>query len=295
MSPADPALAEPCTAPPLDGGPAPMRAMIEAQLAMLTRLAQIGMELAEACGAQARTMAARAEAGDAAAPSAEQRQDPAFVFARVARAVRMTIALQSRLMKDLADLDRTDARAAAARKGERRARLARLVDQAAEVAVEARREAGCRAGGPYWPKEAVEDEIERLSAETYERLTDAEDGDLWGRPFEEVVAGICADLGLSPEWTARLAAATAAPMEPSATPTPDPEPGAPPGARAPPQLSSSGEAAKPRRPGDPAEQVLPMRGRDVERLGPRVCALGTSPRAAPEDDNMASGRRFPDP
>jgi hypothetical protein len=169
------------------------RARIEAQLVMLDRLAQVGMEIAEACGREAK--AAPVEAG--------------LAFARVARAVRMTIALQSRLAKDLAALDRADEVAERARTTKRRTRLAQLIEDAARAKVDAQREAGSR----FWADEdAIEDEIEALTSEGYERLTDAEDGDLWGRPFNEVVAGVCKDLGLSPEWTARIAASVQPPL-----------------------------------------------------------------------------------
>src|SRR5687767_8630850 len=98
----DPALVapSPAAAPATDA-----RALIERQLAMLTRLAEIGMEIAEACGREA---VAAPGAGEGAAQTPERLRDPGLAFARVARAVRMTIALQSRLAKDLAALDRTD-------------------------------------------------------------------------------------------------------------------------------------------------------------------------------------------
>jgi hypothetical protein len=206
----DPALSAPETR---HAATAPARALIDGQMAMLSRLAQIGMELAEACGRDA-----RAEAGDGPAPSPEHRREIGLVFARVARAVRMTIALQSRLAGDLAALDRADDVARMRRKTERRFRLSRLCGEAARASVDARR----RSGAQRWSDEdAIEDEIERLSAEACERLTDAEDGDLWGRPFDEVVARICADLKLSPEWGARLRAAVEPP--PSHSP-PEPHP-----------------------------------------------------------------------
>jgi hypothetical protein len=246
MIPVDPALVDsrPTPAAAADGAPVAARALIEGQLVMLSRLAQIGMEIAEAVGREAQVEAPDRDhgAGPGAAPDAAEppghRRDLGLVFARVARAVRMTIALQSRLAADLAALDRADDLAERAQRDMRRMRLRRLVDQAAEAAVDARREAG----GRYWADEdAVEDEIERLSSEAYERLTDAEEGDLWGRSFDEVVAGICADLGLSPAWQARLSAATAAPpghgggdapraagVRPAAAEPPDPRPPGPP-------------------------------------------------------------------
>ena len=168
------------------------RALIERQMAMLSRLAEVGMEIAESCGREAKT-----------API-----DAGLAFARVARAVRMTIALQSRLMKDLATLDRADEVAERARTTKRRTRLAQLLGDAARVKLDAQREAGSR----FWAdEEAIEDEIEALTSEGYERLIDAEDGDLWGRPFDAVVAGVCKDLGLSPDWTARIAASVQPP------------------------------------------------------------------------------------
>ena len=176
------------------------RARIEAQLVMLDRLAQVGMEIAEACGREAK------------APSSDgaSRSHPGLVFARVARAVRMTIALQSRLMKDLAALDRADEIAERARTTKRRTRLAQLIEDAARAKLDAQRESGAR----FWAdEEAIEDEIETLTSEGYERLIDAEDGGLWGRPFDAVVAGVCKDLGLSPEWTARIAASVQPPPD----------------------------------------------------------------------------------
>ena len=182
------------------------RARIEAQLVMLDRLAQVGMEIAEACGREAK------------APSSDgaSRSHPGLVFARVARAVRMTIALQSRLMKDLAALDRADEIAERARTTKRRTRLAQLIEDAARAKVDAQREAGAR----FWADEdAFEDEIEQLTSDAYERLIDAEDGNLWGRPFDEVVAGVCKDLGLSPDWTTRIAASVQPPAAPPTSPT----------------------------------------------------------------------------
>jgi hypothetical protein len=204
--------------------PMPARARIEGQLAMLDRLAQIGMELAEACGREAKAdTAAPADTADGSA-----RRDPGLTFARVARGVRMTIALQSRLLKDLAALDRADECAEAARKSNRRMRLRRLVVQAAEAQVASR--------DHDLDEDALEDEIEYLASEAYERLTDAEEGDFLGRPFHEAVAAICADLGLSPDWAVRLTAAAtpspdpsgdavpASPPEPLAACPPDPDP-----------------------------------------------------------------------
>jgi hypothetical protein len=220
-----------------DPPPAPARALVERQLSLLTRLADIGMEIAEACGREAK-----------AAPSAGEAHAIGLVFARVARAVRMTIALQSRLAKDLAALDRAETHAEAARKSKRRMRLSLVVEEAARAAVAAQRQAGRQ----YRDEDAAEDEIEQLSSEAYERLTDAEDGEFTGCAVHEVAAGIVKDLGLSPDWTARLLAATAAPLPPP-----------PSWGRWPPKGVGGGEV-EPHDPPDADPQIAPPRPEETE-------------------------------
>ena len=124
----DPALIAPDPAPAPADAPATVdaRARIEGQLVMLDRLAAIGMEIAEACGREAK-------APPTEAPEGAARPHTGLVFARVARAVRMTIALQSRLAKDLAALDRAEDIAERARKTKRRTRLAHLVEEAGQL------------------------------------------------------------------------------------------------------------------------------------------------------------------
>jgi hypothetical protein len=233
----DPALIASAPRPAPAAATADARALIEGQLAMLTHLAQIGMGIAEACGREAARANAPADP-DAADPSPPR--DPVLAFARVARAVRMTIALQSRLAKDLAALDRAAVYAEADRRRSLRTRLHGLVGEAARTLVEARR----KAEGQYWGDEdAAEVEIEQMAEVAYERLIDAEDGGLDGATFDEAVAGVCRDLGLSPDRTARLLAAVEppprTPHEPPAAPPPDADPDADPkaglGAQPPPQ------------------------------------------------------------
>ena len=67
---------------------------------------------------------------------------------------------------------------------------------------------GCGYDAP--PTVSVETGVEQLCEEVDERLTEAEDFDLEGRPFHEIVAGVCKDLGMSPDWTARLTDAAGA-------------------------------------------------------------------------------------
>ena len=234
MIAADPALPAPAPAPA--AAPASARALIEAQMAMLSRLAQMGMDIAEAVRRDV------CDAGPDPAPnpdqgapphptgpaprSPDQRRHLALVFARVARAVRLTIALQSRLAKDLAALDKEAAWAEDDRRRDRRLRLGGLVREAAKTLVVTRRQAE----GDSMEAGVVEAEIELLSGAAYERLTEAEDGWLVGRPFDQVVARICRDLGMTPDAAARLTAMVAAPPQDRAAPPaePPPDPASPP-------------------------------------------------------------------
>ena len=137
-------------------------------MALLTRLAEIGLEIAEEAGRQA-----AASAGEGPL------HDPGLTYSRAARAVRLTIALQTRLAKDLEGLGRAEASA-------RRTRIHRLVERAIRC------------------EHDDEDEIEQLSDEARERLWDDEALDEFtALPLGEAVARVCADLGLSAEaWVA---------------------------------------------------------------------------------------------
>jgi hypothetical protein len=81
-------------------------ALIDRQIATLTRLTDIGMEFAEEL-----LRVTKADDGAEDGPL----HDPELAFDRIARAVRMTIALQARLLKDQADLDTADGLARTAR------------------------------------------------------------------------------------------------------------------------------------------------------------------------------------
>lgn len=201
----DPALVAPAPAPAPapSGAPASARALLERQQAMLSRLAEIGMAFAEALGRQARDAGEGEGEGADAAPAAARLRDAGLAFARVARSVRMTIALQSRLARDLAILHREELRAAKTRRFDRRMRLSDVLDEAVRTALAVRRASGERR----WSDEqAMESEAEHLADVAYERLTDAEDADPSGQSFALTVAGVCRDLGLPPDWTGRLMA-----------------------------------------------------------------------------------------
>ena len=147
------------------------------RLAMLRELAQIGMRLA-------RGVEREAEAPEACAG------DLVLKFARIARAVRQTLALEARIEGELAAWAREDAAQRAARlERETRARLAgrkTAIRCAVEQAIEA---------------EADDHEREGLCDHLEERLQDREDTDVLDRPVGELVARICRDIGVTPNWS----------------------------------------------------------------------------------------------
>jgi len=166
--------------------PAETTAQREARhLRMLRELAEIGMDLARAVQRQANDPAP-AE-GDAAPADLT---DLGLVFSRIGRAVRQTLALEARLVEvgrererdaDLFDHHRqaNEARRAIRRKDEAR----RLVEQAIEA-------------------EAGEGDVEQLLADLHERLEDPDDtADFADRPMGVLIARICRDLGVAPDWS----------------------------------------------------------------------------------------------
>jgi hypothetical protein len=158
------------------------------QLEMLGELAELGLDVARAVERQA---SGRAEPPVVAGPIF--RGDIALAYARVSRAVRLTLMLQAKLIEDLkaqdagADQARTDARPApdgVAAERQRKARIERIVERLAEAE---------------YPDD--DDAVADLMTEAGERLDD-EDlyGDLMHRPLSELVARLCKDLGLEPRW-----------------------------------------------------------------------------------------------
>jgi hypothetical protein len=156
---------------------------------MLGLLAEAGLEVALA-------IERRAKAADQ--DSDIDLNGLSLAYSRVSRAARVTIVLQSRLIDDLKALEevaarkRTDAELAedceqyTRREGDK-ARVERIVERIVMAAHD------------------DEAEINRLVIEAGHRLDD-EDlyDDILSRPMGEIVALICRDIGLSPDWT-RLA------------------------------------------------------------------------------------------
>jgi hypothetical protein len=154
------------------------QAVLRRQVEVLEALAEAGLGLAQ-----------HIAQSDITAPA-----DIAMAFSRVARAVRLTCLLQSRLIKDADEArreadyqqrmqdDRDRIEADQARR-ERKAWAQAIIDRVAQGETD------------------DEDEIERLNEEAAERL-DADDiyGDVLDRPLGELVAVICRHMGLEPDW-----------------------------------------------------------------------------------------------
>jgi hypothetical protein len=160
------------------------------QLAMLQELAEIGMQIARAVRDEALV---RAELDEAAPkpPSRFGSSDLGLVYSRIARAVRQTLALQIRVAEDIEKVrvQGEQRRVAAIRWSmeERQTEIRGYVAEAIEAeAVELKK---------------PEREIERLLDDLDERLEAGDYDDvLDDAPIGELVARICADLGVIPDW-----------------------------------------------------------------------------------------------
>ena len=174
--------------------PAPdwARPLIERQLALLGRLAEAGLEIALAVERQATGQRAEDQPPVAA--------DVSLAYARVSRAVRLTVALQSKRIealqalepgKTLADEERQDLARRLTPAYARKARVERIVERVIRTEYEAQ------------DREDLEDTLDRLLIEAGERLDDEDQyGDVLDRPISDLVASLCKDLNLHPDWTA---------------------------------------------------------------------------------------------
>ena len=151
---------------------------LERQLQLLDRLAEAGLDIALAAERQSRE------------PEADL-SVIAMAYARVSRAVRMTIAKQTRLIDDRrrgieAEPAPVDPEALA--EETHKARAGRVILRVIEAE---------------HPDD--DEQIDRLILKA-EALMDDEDiyDDILSRPIGQIVAQICQDLNLSPDWT-RLA------------------------------------------------------------------------------------------
>jgi len=158
-------------------------------LAMLERLGEIGMAMAEAIGREALSEPG-AEPGVEPGEGTRSPAELAAVFTRIARCVRQTVALEARVAAGV------------------QVRQAQACDEARERRrAEARKEQALR-------KRDVRDVIQIIIEDTASPVVqsslrthldarlerEAEDSDLVHMPLGEAVARICRDLGLNPDW-----------------------------------------------------------------------------------------------
>ena len=153
------------------------RGVAERQVALLDRLAEAGTRMAEA-------LAQKAVEASADAVVAEGLDR---AFQKVTRAVRLCLALQTRVVKDLAALEAGRVSKAAAPQEDplerRRRRIARIVTRVVT------------------DDETTAWKAERLCGRAWERLSD-EDlyGDLLAQPMGVVIEKICRDLDIPVNW-----------------------------------------------------------------------------------------------
>jgi hypothetical protein len=202
---------ETAEAPPADDASLWTRAVLEQQLALLGELAELGMDIARGLARQAK--------GETDIDVA--RGDIALAYGRAARAVRFTIALQSKLIADFQGFGRKMPQAPGDDDS-------RVITFSWDDQGQGRKAGAARILGRVIAAEADSQEAgERLTREANERLDDPTlCGDL-NRPFSEIVADICRDLGLSPDWAvlsqeawAREELASGRPGAPLKTPRP---------------------------------------------------------------------------
>jgi hypothetical protein len=150
----------------------------ERRLRMLDRLAEAGMEMIEALTAQAKGSGPKVVDGDVA-----------LAFSRVSRAVRMAVLLQQQLDQGAVVSPMASQEAAlkaeAGRKKEHIRRVGRIV---ARVALDCGKKPERAADFAYAARERLDDD------DIYSLVA--------ARPVGELVAMICRDFGLEPDWDA---------------------------------------------------------------------------------------------
>ena len=172
-----------------DESPDPAVARAERRLRLLERLTEIGMELAEAL---------RERVLNPAADDADDKY-PADAFARLSRAIRLTIALETKTDQALADLKAGVVRECE----ERRTVAAEKAKKDADARYEQRKyEAYCRVICVIDSESQDQEDFEGLAEALDERLSEDEAyDDLTERPLREIVERLCRDLCLTPDWS----------------------------------------------------------------------------------------------
>ncbi|MGO1079271.1 hypothetical protein [Inquilinus sp. CA228] len=168
------------------------RSLALQQIQMLTRLAEIGMQLAEAEGARA--LAAQSQAAwpkaDAAAVEAAraEAQEAGMAFSRFSRSVQRSLALRSRAADQLCAREKVQAADREA------AQQARRDDH--------RNQVESTLGEIIWQEIKDRDRAATLQDELEERVEDLYDSDeqVEDRPLGSVMAELACGLGLTEEW-----------------------------------------------------------------------------------------------
>jgi len=169
------------------------RALLDRQLGKLDQLADMGLALAGEIQRRATTAAPDADITHAA-----------IDFARTSRAVRMTLALQSKLVRDF----KTPIKAGATKgdnDDDQDVRWDVVWENEPPTRDQQRAEARRVVRGVGEDSGLDAETVERLDAEAGERLErDDIYANILARPLSEIVADLCRDLGLHPDWS-RLA------------------------------------------------------------------------------------------
>ena len=176
--------------------PDPAIARAERRLRLLEELAEIGMDLARDLRREA---PAAAEPEEAAAAQTPARGDPAAAFARLSRAIRLTLALEARTDEQLKALRAGVAAECEARRVQARDRAA----AEAEARGKAHRDAVERLVLEAAEREVEDDASLGVVLEALEERLEEDDAywDLDQMPLREAVERLCADLELTPDWS----------------------------------------------------------------------------------------------
>ena len=172
----------------------PSVVLAEGRLSLLRELAEIGMKLARAL-----EPCTPAAADDEAETGRSRGRDPADAFARLSRAIRLTLTLEAKTDEALRDL-----KAGVVRKREKEKKRAAKRHEAAAAKEAEEREVKVR--------ELVAEAAEAEIPDAYEfagryfalreRLDeDSAYKDLGERPLRETVERLCKDLMISPDWS----------------------------------------------------------------------------------------------
>ncbi|TSD88252.1 hypothetical protein FFK22_013550 [Mycobacterium sp. KBS0706] len=177
---------------------------------MLTRLAEIAMQLAEAEGVRAVAAQARAaapKAGEATVQAARaEAQEAGRAFSRFSNSVQRSLAQRARAAGDLCARDKADRRARRARQRNHVTDALHALIWAPDLSTEEHDKA----------EERTNDLQERLNA-----LYADEDDRVEDRPVGAVIAGLACSLELSDEWRRRASDWSDPPCPPPPAPRPD--------------------------------------------------------------------------